>query len=244
MAPSANSITVFAISSNQMSKQAPHNYWLRAAFASSLLLAQATALLAQQPSPPALRVTILAQSPAETTTDLQIFCLFRSSPTNTLHGSLTEANEKLHGLLDQLRQPNLFNGDLGETILLTPPAGTLSAKKLLIIGLGDSQTFTPERMALVGKIAYREANRLGIANPFFAPTILDGGVTGFTTDLVAEQFVHGLRDALATETLLQSSHAAPPLSVQDFTFLAGAKNVATTQKGIDRALSNSSTPTR
>ena len=116
------------------------------------------------------------QSPAETKTDLQIFCLFSSSPTNPLHGSLIEINEKLHGLLDQLRTAGLLNGDLGETILLTPPAGTIAAEKLLIIGLGDSSSFTPARMYLVGKIALREANRLGVAHPYFAPTILDGGV--------------------------------------------------------------------
>lgn len=215
-------------------------YRLGLSLASSLLLAQATASFAQQPAAnSALRVTVLAQSPAETTTDLQIFCLFQSSPSNTLHGSLTETNEKLHGLLDRLRQPTLFSGDLGETILLIPPAGTLSAKKVLIIGLGDASTFTPARMLLVGKIAFREANRLGIAHPFFAPTILDGGVTGFSTGDVAEQVVRGFRDALATETILQSSHAAPPTSVQDFTFLAGARNVATTQSGIDRALTKS-----
>jgi hypothetical protein len=116
-----------------------------------------------------MKVIVLAQSPADTKTDLQIFCLFRSSPDNSLHGSLTEINERLDGLLDQLRIPALFNGDLGETILLTPPAGTVAAKKVLIIGLGDSSSFTPVRMYLVGKIALREANRLGIAHPFFAP---------------------------------------------------------------------------
>ena len=202
----------------------------------ALLIAQAPVSLGQQTATSSLQVKVLAQSPAETTTDLQIFCLFNSMPANTLHGSLTEINEKLHGLLDQLRKPGLFNGDLGETILITPPAGTLSAKQVLIIGLGDSATFTPERTYLVGKIAFREANRLGIAYPFFAPTILDGGVTGFSTDLIAEQVVHGFRDALVTEKLLQASHAAVPLSVKELTFLAGAKNVATTQKGIDRAL--------
>ena len=202
-----------------------------------LLITQATVSFGHQPAtPPALRVTILAQSPAETTTDLQIICLFNSSPDNTLQGSLAETNEKLHHLLDQIRKPGLFNGDLGETLLIAPPAGTLSAKSLLIIGLGDSSTFTPDRMYLVGKIAFREANRLGIAHPFFAPTVLDGGVTLFSTDVVAEQVVGGFRDALATETLLQAAHAAVPLSVKDFTYLAGAKNATTTQKGIDRAL--------
>jgi hypothetical protein len=212
----------------------------RLSFATGLLMAKGIVSFGQQATAPPLKVTVLAQSPAETTTDLQIFCLFRSSPDNTLHGSLTEANEKLHGLLDQLRKPGLFNGDLGETILLTPPSGTLFAKNVLIIGLGDSSTFMPERMYLVGKIAFREANRLGITHPFFAPTILDGGVTGFSTGEVAQQVVHGFLDALATETLLQTNHAAPTLSIKDFTFLAGAKNVATTQSGIDRALNQSS----
>ena len=212
-----------------------YSYWLGVSFAAALLLAQSVPSLEQQPAPP-LRVTVLAQSPAETTTELQIICLFQSIPANTLHGSLVETNEKLHGLLDQIRKPGLFNGDLGETILIAPPAGTLTAKKLLIIGLGDSATFTPDRMYLIGKIAFREANRLGISYPFFAPTILDGGVTGFSTGDVAEQIVHGFRDALAAETLLQASHAASPTSVKDFTFLAGAKNVAITQSGIDRTL--------
>jgi hypothetical protein len=207
-------------------------------FSSSLLISQAIVCVGQQPTLPPLQVKILAQSPAETKTDLQIFCLFRSDPANTLHGSLAEINENLHGLLDQLRKPNLFRGDLGETVLLLPSATDISARRILIIGLGDSATFTPDRMYLVGKIAFREANRLNIGHPIFAPTILDGGVTSFSTDLVAEQVVRGFRDALATETLLQTNHAAPPLAVKDFTFLAGAKNVATTQKGIDRALSD------
>jgi hypothetical protein len=183
-----------------------------------------------------LPVSVLTQSPADTKTDLQIICLFNSLPADTLHGSLVEIDEKLHGLLDQIRKPGLFNGDLGETILLTPPAGTLSAKKLLIIGLGDSSGFTPQRMYLVGKIALREANRLGIAHPIFAPTVLDGGVTGFATGDVAREVVRGFRDALASESALRSGNAAEPLAVVDFTFLAGAKHAADTQSGIDDAL--------
>lgn len=65
---------------------------------------------------------VLVQSPAETDTELQIICLFESSPENTLHGSLAVINQKLQGLLDQIRNPTLFRGDLGETLLLVPPA--------------------------------------------------------------------------------------------------------------------------
>jgi hypothetical protein len=119
-------------------------------------------------------IQILAQSPADTKTELQVICLFRSSPLNTLHGSLVETNEKLKGLLDRIRKLELFRGELGETLLRAPPANSMGARKLLLIGLGDSQTFSPQRMQLVGEILYTEASRLGVAHPFFAPTILDG----------------------------------------------------------------------
>jgi hypothetical protein len=207
--------------------------WSKLVLAAALFIAQLAFSLAQSQTP---KVIVLAQSPADTKTDLQIFCLFQSSPNNSLHGSLIEIDEKLHGLLTQLRTPNLFSGEFGETIVLTPPAGSLAAKKLLIIGLGDSSSFTPARMYMVGKIALREANRLGIAHPFFAATILDGGVTTFSTGDVAEQFVRGLHDALATESLLRSKSASGPVAVADFTILAGATHVADTQHGIDRAL--------
>jgi hypothetical protein len=209
--------------------------WLYLSFAAALFIGQ-TALCSGQAAAPTLPVTVLRQSPADTKTDLQIFCLFASSPVNTLHGALLETNEKLHGLLDSIRKPGLFGGELGETILLTPPQGTLAAKRVLIIGLGDSAAFAPDRMYLVGKIALREANRLGVAHPFFAPTILDGGVTRYTTGQIAEQVVHGFRDALAGEVLLRSGNAAAGTVVEDFTYLAGPKFAADTQGGIDRAL--------
>jgi cytosol aminopeptidase family protein len=181
-------------------------------------------------------IRILARSPAETTTDLQAICLFRSSPVNTLHGSLTEINEKLQGLLERIRKPELFRGELGETLLLAPPKDSLSAKKLLIIGLGDSETFSPERMQLVGEILYVEANRLRVAQPFFAPTILDGGVTKFATGDVAEQVVRGFLRAAATDRVLRDASASAGPGVTGLTFLAGAKNVSSTREGIEKAI--------
>ncbi len=177
---------------------------------------------------------VLVQSPVETITELQIICLFESAPENTLHGSLLEANEKLKGLLDQIRKPTLFRGDLGETMVLEPPAGTLGARRLLIIGLGDSQTFTSQRMEFIGAIAYRESTRLGVAHPYFAPTILDGGVTKFTTGQVGEDFIAGLLRAARSELILKNAGASPGPIVQDLTFLAGAAHAADTQQGIER----------
>jgi hypothetical protein len=210
----------------------------------AVVLGPATSVVGQAVTPAPFKVTVLVKGPADTQTELQIFCLFRSTPENALHGSLIEMDEKFHGVLSRIRKPGLFGGELGETVLLTPPAGAVGAKKILIIGLGDSSTFTPARMYLAGKIAFREADQLGVAHPYFAPTVLDGGVTGFSTGDVAEQVARGFHDALATESQLHDSGAGLAPSVVDFTFLAGATHAADTQAGIDRALGKAAAPTR
>jgi hypothetical protein len=180
-------------------------------------------------------VDVLVQGPADTHTELQIICLFHSDPSNTLHGSLVEMNQKLKGLLDRVRTPSLFAGDLGETLVIVPGSGTIPAQRLLIIGLGDSGSFTPARMNLVGAIAFAEATRLGVRHPFFAPTILDGGVSGFSTGEVAEQFMRGFLRGRSLATQLQALGEAPPQSVEILTFLAGAAHASDTQAGIAKA---------
>lgn len=206
--------------------------------------ARAAAQIAAAPAKPAeiqipnspVPARVLVQSPAETDTESQIICLFASAPENTLHGSLVEINEKLASLLDKIRKPALFRGDLGESVLLSPPAGSFSAKKLLIIGLGDSESFTPQRLELVGSIVYNESNRLGVAHPFFAPTILDRGVNKFATGEVSEAFMIGVLRTARTEKLLEESGASKGRIIRDVTFLAGSAHAADTKRGIERAI--------
>jgi hypothetical protein len=188
-----------------------------------------------------LPIRILVQSPADTVTDLQIICLFQSNSSNTLHGSLVDINEKLKGLLDKVRKPDLFRGESGETILITPPAGSMKARKLLIIGLGDSETFTPQRMESVGTIVYREATRLGELHPFFAPTILDGGVTKFGTGQVSEEVVSGFLRAARTQSVLKSAGVWQGQIIQSFTFLAGPTHASETRQGIEKAITAEAT---
>jgi hypothetical protein len=190
-----------------------------------------------QPSPHAsIPVEVLVKSPADADTELQAICLFRSDPSNTLHGSLVEMNQKLGGLLDRIRTPAQFGGEPGETLLIAPRAGSLSARRILIVGLGDSRTFTPARMNLVGEIVFGEANRLRVKHPFFAPTILDGGVTGFNTGEVAEQFMRGFLRARDLESDLKARGVSAGENVESLSFLAGAAHAADTQAGIKKAI--------
>jgi len=181
-------------------------------------------------------VNVLVESPASTKTDLQAICLFQSDPGNVLHGSLEEIDQKLGGLLSQIRKASLFSGRLGETLLIVPKPGTIPAKRLLLIGLGDFENFSTAREQLVGFVLFEEAERLDIRHPYFAPTVIDGGKTGLDTGEVAQQFLSGFLRARANQLLLQHAGVSAGRNPGSLTFLAGAAHAANTRDGLALAV--------
>jgi hypothetical protein len=129
---------------------------------------------------------------------------------------------------------NTLHGSLGKTLLIAPSKDSIGAKELLIIGLGDSQTLSPQRMQLVGEILYAEASRLGVAHPFFAPTTLDGGVSNSQPAKSPghRRFPAGRRDGQTSQGCQRIARSArhrnhlPP----------GAMNTGDTQEGIEKAV--------
>jgi hypothetical protein len=212
----------------------------RIRFALLALIFSAASLEAQLLSVPnnSIPVSVLVQSPALTKTDLQAICLFRSDPGNTLNGSLREIDEHLGGLLTQIRKSNLFTGTLGETLLIVPKTGTIPAGRLLLIGLGDREGFSPDREQLIGFTFFEEAERLNIRHPYFAPTVLDGGKTGLDTGEVAQQFLLGFLQAKATHDLLQHAGVSSGTNPQSLTFLAGAAHAQSSRDGLVKAFMN------
>ncbi len=79
--------------------------------------------------------------------------------------------------------------------MITPPSGSRRAKKLLMIG----QDLSPQS---VGDILYAASSRVGIGQPNFVPTIIDGGVDKFTSRKVAERVISGFLRAAETERAL------------------------------------------
>jgi hypothetical protein len=111
----------------------------------------------------------------------------------------------------------------------------MPARRLLLIGLGDVDSFTPQREQQVGFIFFEEAERLGIGHPFFAPTVLDGGKTGVDTGDVAQQFLGGFLRAKASQDVLKNAGVASATSPRSLTFLAGPSHAANTRDGLARA---------
>lgn len=187
-----------------------------------------------------VEIDTVVQSPSAQETPLQIVCLFEytendifNSPpalSKELNG-MVHVDEALKGLITELRKTNRFEGKRLETLLITPPPGSIAAKKLLLIGLGNRNDFKPEVMRLVGVIGMREALRLGVTNYAHASDLKDAGMDS-PTEQVAGNVIQGALEAYRTQNYLRGKHASDPLTVTKITLLAGPAYLQESQDGI------------
>ncbi len=175
-----------------------------------------------------LAVDVMVQGPAAQRTPLQVACVFEyvegdiftppALPAEV--NGMVHLDQSLHGLVTELRKSGAFAGHSLETLLITPPKGTIAAERLLLIGLGDRRQFSTEIMKRVGAVGMREALRLGVTAYSHASDLKDAGVDSPTRG-VAEAVIAGALDALRTERHLAGQSAAPSPSVRSLTLLAG-----------------------
>jgi hypothetical protein len=169
-----------------------------------------------------LKVSVKMIGPYTEPADLQIICLFKHKPSGDIYqGAAKDTDEHLHGLLSALRNRDEFVGELGETILFTPPSGSIPAKRFMVIGLGDEKDLSIDSLRVVGRIAAREAVRLQAKHVAWAPVIRDEGNTTLDVGEVGRAFIEQLLSAYDTEKRLQAQKLAPDFSVEDFVIEAG-----------------------
>lgn len=194
-----------------------------------------------------VNIEVIVQSPAAQETPLQIVCLFEytegdifNSPpalSKELNG-MVHVDEALHGLITELRKTHKFEGHSLETLLITPPANTIPAKHLLIIGLGDRNSFKPELMRMVGVVGMREALRLGVTAYSHASDLKDAGISS-PTAAVAGYVIQGAMEAYRTQMFLKNQNASQPLTVTHVTLLSGPAFFEDSKLGIQKTMSTS-----
>ncbi|SDJ13881.1 M17 family peptidase N-terminal domain-containing protein [Chryseobacterium jejuense] len=185
----------------------------------------------------------LVQGPSSADTQLQVACVFEyieddifkapALPAN-LNG-LVHLDEALKGELTNIRKSGQFLGHSLETILITSPQGAMSAKKLLLIGLGDRTQFTPELMISVGEVAAREAMRLGVSNFAFASDLKDAGIDS-PTALVAGNVVRGIVQANRSDNYLKEHKLSTTKKIEKVYLLAGPSFFEIAGGGISEAI--------
>jgi hypothetical protein len=173
-------------------------------------------------APRGLKVSVKMIGPYSEPADLQIICLFKHKPGgDTYQGAAKDTDQHLHGLLSALRNRGEFVGELGETILFTPPTGSIPAKRFMVIGLGDEKDLSLDSLKVVGRIAAREAVRLEAKHVAWAPVIRDEGNTTIDVGEGDRAFVEQMLSAYDTEKRLQEQDLAPAFSIEDVVIEAG-----------------------
>jgi leucyl aminopeptidase len=154
--------------------------------------------------------------------DLQIICLFKHKEAgDTYQGAAKETDEKLGGILSSLRNRGEFAGESGETILFTPPTGSIPAKQFLVIGLGEEKDLSLDTLRIVGRIAAREAVRLRAQHVAWAPVIRDEGNTTIDVGECDRAFAEQMLSAYDTEKRLQAQGLASKFSIESLVIEAG-----------------------
>lgn len=185
----------------------------------------------------------LVQGPSAAEADLQVACVFEYTEGDIFNPPALPANlngmvhldDAFKGLITELRKSGKFTGHALETLLITPPKGTLASKKLLLIGLGDRSKFTPDLMISVGSVAMREALRLGVSNFSFASDIKDAGIDS-PTALVATNVVLGSFEAYRTQNYLKEKKLSDNKPLTKIILLAGPAFYTVAGEGIKEAI--------
>ena len=175
-------------------------------------------------TPGGLALSVKQVGPVTQVTDLQILCVLKHDPAGDKYiEAMQDFNDKQGGLLSSLRERGEFVGELGETLLYTPPAHSISPRKVLLIGIGEAQGLSLDRLRLVGRIALREAVRLGARNVSFAPTLRDQGSEVIDVGEGDAAVVEQVLLAYDTEKRLQQQGLSPRFSLASWVIEAGPK---------------------
>ena len=127
-------------------------------------------------------------------------------------------------------------GELGETFLFTPPSDSIPAKRFMIIGLGDEKDLSLDSLRVVGRIAAREAVRLGAKHVGWAPVIRDEGDTTLDVGEGDRAFIEQLLSAYDTEKRLQAQKLAPDFSIADVVIEVGPAYFEAAAKQVDKGI--------
>jgi hypothetical protein len=188
-----------------------------------------------------VKVKVRMEGPYTADVPLQIVCYFKYTPDGAkrLAGAPVELDKKLGGVIASLRERGEFIGDELETICITPPKGSIKAKALLLVGLGNEESLSLKVMERVGRVSLREAAKASVKRVAFAPLIRDQGNAKLPAADVEVAVVHAMLLAYDTEKRLQKERLAKPYTLDEWIVEAGPdyfdETVTAVAKAIDQA---------
>jgi Cytosol aminopeptidase family, N-terminal domain len=204
------------------------------------------------PSPPAipersfsaphgLVITVKEVGPSAQSSDLQVITLFNKAAGRAFTGSMVELDKRLGGMLSAVRDSGQFQANALETLLIKPPPGTIAARRLLIVGLGDADRASLPLMKAVGAVTAREAVRTRAVTVSFAPTLRDQSFSRLDAGQVAAEVIQGAVLAYDTDARLQRQGLQSCFALKRWYFEAGAAYYTAVVTKVDQAVKNATT---
>jgi hypothetical protein len=184
-----------------------------------------------------VKVTVRAQGPYDADVPLQVVCYFKhKKDADKTLGAAAALDERLGGVIASLRNRSEFAGDESETLLITPPRGTIKPGLLLLVGLGDERSLSLDTMERVGRAAQRQAARLGVRRVAFAPLLRDQGNATLAVGVVETAVVRGVLLAYDTDRRLQKEGLAAEYTLEEWVVEAGPAYFDDTVVGVERGI--------
>jgi hypothetical protein len=189
-------------------------------------------------APNNVKVKVRMEGPYTADVPLQVVCYFKYTPEGAkrMSGAPVELDKRLGGVIGALRERGEFVGDQLETILITPPTGSIKAKALLLVGVGDEDALSLNLMEAVGRVSLREAVRLGVSRVAFAPLIRDQGNSKLGTGEVETAVVRGMLLAYDTEKRLRKEGLSKEFTLDQWNVEAGPMYFDETVTGVQKAI--------
>ncbi len=190
-------------------------------------------------APHGVAIKVRMEGPYTAETPLQVVCYIKYTQDGArrMTGAPVELDKKLGGVIASLRERGEFEGVALETLLFIPPKGSIQAKAVLLVGLGEEGSLSLDRMERVGRVAVRKASRLGVRRVAFAPLIRDQGDTTLGAGDVGKAVAKGVLLAYDTEKRLQKEGLAAEWSLEEWAFEAGPVYFSETVVGVKRGIS-------
>jgi hypothetical protein len=222
-------------------------YTTKLLLAAATLSAIASGVIADQPAtvkeqsiagPRGIAIKVRMEGPYTADVPLQVVCYFKYTEAGAkrMKGAPVELDKRLGGVINSLRTRGEFPGDELETLIITPKAGAIPAKSLLLIGLGVESRLSLDTMERVGRVALRQAKELGAAKVAFAPLLRDQGNSTLGVGPVETAVVKGMLLAYDTDQRFQTEGLSTQYTLSEWWVEAGPTYFDETVGGVREAV--------
>jgi hypothetical protein len=165
---------------------------------------------------------VVAWGPAHADVDISVACMFEHELGAGMTGGLLALDDALGGQLARLRAAGAFRAQAMETLLVTTPPPSVTARAVLVVGMGDPTTLDGDVLRRACRVALREAVRFGARSMAFAPSVLDAGHTDNAALAMQDVVLDGVLGALRAERMLAEAGLAHAPALRHCTFDVGA----------------------